>query len=363
METRAAGRLESMAPTLRPIGGVPAVVLGAYAVRPAFCEVLESGGPNTTWRLMTERGCFALKQRPAVPDAQWLSFQQDVFAHLLQNRFPIEPLVPTNSGVTTFVHDGSSWQLRAFVEGRVFDLGRSSDRAEALRVLASLHKVTRFTTSPTAPHSDVRTWIVASRDALDECLQTLSQCVGASNTNRWRAFFETTLADALPDIRIAEYDALPRTLTHGEFQGNNLILGRHRMASVIDWDSLQVRPRVYDLAVGTLFLARRRRGSFEIDPSAVEECIGTYRRDVGLTGLELRVLVPIVQLYFLPTSSFLRLVVSRPKEFRERFFSWYLPWCAGGVEAARDQLGPIVERVAAAAPAGDCGDDGVAGHG
>lgn len=46
--------------------------------------------------------------------------------------------------------------------------------------------------------------------------------------------------------------------SHGEIQGQNMIFNRNKLVSLIDWDSLSIRPRVYDIAMSAIFLSRKR---------------------------------------------------------------------------------------------------------
>jgi len=43
-------------------------------------------------------------------------------------------------------------------------------------------------------------------------------------------------------------EACPPCLTHGDFQGPNLLFREHALAAIIDFERLEIRPRLYDLA-------------------------------------------------------------------------------------------------------------------
>jgi Ser/Thr protein kinase RdoA (MazF antagonist) len=50
-----------------------------------------------------------------------------------------------------------------------------------------------------------------------------------------------------------ELEACAQCLTHGDFQGPNLLFHEHALAGIIDFERLEIRPRLYDLAWPLIF--------------------------------------------------------------------------------------------------------------
>ena len=48
-------------------------------------------------------------------------------------------------------------------------------------------------------------------------------------------------------------DACPRQLTHGDFQGRNILFQADMLVGIIDFERLEHRPRLYDLAWPLIF--------------------------------------------------------------------------------------------------------------
>ncbi|MGW7168820.1 phosphotransferase enzyme family protein [Streptomyces sp. NPDC054884] len=316
-----------------------------YGLRVETQERLVRRGVNAVWRLHTSEGVFALKRfgRHAVPD--WLEFQQAATARAAARGVPVQPLVAAVDHATTVEYQGSQWQLRPYVAGRGYIDGYAEDLARAADCAALLH-TTRCEGLPAGGHNptqDMEYWLTADETGMEE----LADAVLASSPGElWEAVrpaYLDAFRRARAELDDPLYRSLPQTLTHGEIAGSNLVFDEAgHISAVLDWDAVDIRPRVYDLARAALFLARKGRGSFMVHPELAAELLvrGTSPRPAE--PRELAAVVPILELYCVPTPQYVAQLGCHSPDTLQ----WYLGWAAEGASMVRTTLAPAVAAAA-----------------
>ncbi|MFF3956659.1 phosphotransferase enzyme family protein [Streptomyces sp. NPDC001890] len=312
-----------------------------YALQPHTVERLLRGSVNTVWRLRSPDGDFVLKRLGRRASAGWLEFQGTATARAHDQGVPVQPLVIAVDGRTTVDHNGTQWQLRPYVEGRPCTDGDASDLGKAARCLATVHSVPLDGLSPAAenPVQDLEHWLTTDESGLEEVGRVASAAVPRA---LWEAV-RPALADAYRRAR-AEldwplYQALPKTLTHGEFAGSNLVFDdRGDISCVLDWDAVDIRPRAYDLARAALFLGRKRRGGFTVHPNLAAGLLVEATRGRPAEPRELAAIIPILELYCVPTVRY----VEQLAEHSPDTLQWYLGWTAEGASMVRATLAAAV---------------------
>jgi Ser/Thr protein kinase RdoA (MazF antagonist) len=330
---------------------VVATLRERYGLTVHSLERLHRESVNLVFRAVTDQGTALVKRlgRPAEPG--WLAFQAAVLSALCDRGFPVQPLWPARDGETTVTAGEQLWQVRPYAQGRAFRAGDAHDVEAAARALAQLHRAPVEALVPAgvsagavSPTDDLVLWLWddgAAHAALEELVRRIAP---ATLADAVLPHYREAFTRARRQLGPAAYQSLGRVLTHGEFVGSNLLLGDRDVCSVMDWDAVQVRPRVYDLARACLFMARKARGSIQLHEDLSELFLRTATSDAPLSEAERDALIPILELYFVPSPAYLSVMA----ELAPADVPWYLDWSAKGAAQVRGLLSPVTERLATA---------------
>jgi Ser/Thr protein kinase RdoA (MazF antagonist) len=302
-------------------------------------EFLERESTNDIFRVSSGRGRLIVKRlgRPGSP--VWHDFQAEVLDRLAAQGYPAPGLLSTPDGRKTVSWAGSVWHVSPWVNGREFAAGNAADVVAAAVCLDRLHALAAGlpSTSPAAPVAEVTPWLAGDEGDLASMLALVAELrPGAPEREVYRRAWQR----ARPAL--SGWDGLPRTVTHGEFIGSNVLYDRRgSVACVLDWDAVECGPRVRDLARGCLFFARRARGGIDVFSELVWVFLREATRTVALTEAERVAIVPFLELFFVPTKGYLTVMAQE----RPDMIDWYLGWSAHGAGRVRDILGPILAEV------------------
>jgi Ser/Thr protein kinase RdoA (MazF antagonist) len=322
------------------------VLRGFYSLNPERVDRLVRDSLNSVWRIQTADGEFLLKRlgRPAEPE--WLKFQHAAMVRAASCGIPAEPLIKTADGATTVETDCAQWQLRRYVRGRLFIDGSDADLAAAADVMAKLHAtpLDGLPANCLNPIQDLEHWLVADESAIGELGAAIASATSADTWHALRPAYLGAYRRARENLDIRRYTALPQVLTHGEFAGSNLVFDKAgTIVGLLDWDGVDVRPRVYDIARGVLFLARTGRGKLTVNHQPAVDLLIRATANNPASREELAAITPILELYFVPTIRYVQLLSQRSHET----LRWYLNWSAEGAASVRRNLASVVTGVAA----------------
>ncbi|MEU1294752.1 aminoglycoside phosphotransferase family protein [Streptomyces sp. NPDC005840] len=327
---------------------VPEVVGTAYGLEPRSVELLVRESPNQVWRFTAADGPYTLKRLGRPGQESWLAFQDAAVLRAAAHGVPVEPLLRTADGRPTAAAHGALWQLRRYVAGRPAADGDAADLRAAAEVIAAVHAVP-LDGLPEAggnPIQDMEFWLGADAEALDRLGALVRDLVGAALWEETADAYRGAHRRARAELDLASYQALPTTLTHGELAGSNLVFDDDgTLVSLLDWDGVDVRPRVYDLARGLLFLARAGRGSFRVHHRLGTDLLLGAAGGRPLTRAELQAVVPVLELYFVPTPRYVRQLAATDLAA----LRWYLGWAADGARTVRESVREVVGALAAGA--------------
>jgi len=323
--------------------GIEQFLRSCYGLHPRRVERLIRSSPNAVWRVRADEGEFALKRlgREAAPT--WLDFQRAATDRAAICGIPVERLVSSVDGRTTIEAGNEQWQLRRYVPGRSMTDGALPDLRAAGAFIAALHAVPLDgLLAGGNPVQDMEYWLAADEPGLDELAATVVRCTSIETWERLGTAYRDAYRRARGELDWPLYDALPKVLTHGELAGSNLVFGPDgTLVGVLDWDGVDVRPRVYDLARASLFLARTARGAFTVDHDLVLELLRSASGGSYPSPPELAAITPILELYCVPTARYVAQLAARSPETLE----WYLAWSAGGAATVRDVMRPALTAV------------------
>ena len=262
------------------------------------------------WRVRTDRGDWLVRKRGVRTSSdEAVTFDYGLRRHLVENGVPTATPVATRDG-WSFVRTGESvFEVYPFVVGRAFDRSSPGASGAPARALAHFHGaaatyVLARNAPPRAQYAtlgydetsermeDPRPLAlvygdVLSRPEVDEFRHAADECRGwLDRLNR--------------EFHRAVYDALPHTLTHGDYTAANLLFDETgAVVGVYDFDWARWAPRVRDIADGMYAFSAVRRSP--LDPGdiwsltdaadfAVEGCavwLAAYSESSALSAAEI----------------------------------------------------------------------------
>ncbi|WP_180955628.1 hypothetical protein [Bacillus sp. V33-4] len=92
-----------------------------------------------------------------------------------------------------------------------------------------------------------------------------------------------------------EYEKMEKSVSHGEYQNTNILFYKDQI-NLIDWDSLSIRPHLFDIVSSTCYLCRDKRGDFIINAEKLKR----YLDQENLISEEINNPRNIVFLTFIP---------------------------------------------------------------
>ncbi|WP_327341287.1 aminoglycoside phosphotransferase family protein [Streptomyces europaeiscabiei] len=318
----------------------------SYGIRPLSVERLTRDSPNQIWRCSTADGTYTLKRLGRPGQDRWLAFQDAAIVRAAQHGVPAESLVRAVGGSSTAAADGALWQVRRYVPGRHFRDGDPADLRAAAETVAAVHAVpvAGLPRAGANPIQDMEFWLGADEPAVDELGELVSSVASPEMWDEVHGAYRTAYRRARADLDLPAYQSLPVALTHGEIAGSNLVFDdEDRLVSLLDWDGVDIRPRVYDLARAVLFLARTGRGSFRVHRDLAVDLVLRATAANPPSPEELRAIVPVLELYCVPTLPYVRQMAKTGPAT----LTWYLRWTAEGARTVRDNVLPVVTRLAA----------------
>ena len=202
--------------------------------------------------ITSQRGKFLLKRRPpSKDDAFRVAFAHAVQNHLASKSFPVAPLAATRDEKSSVLQlDNHIYEFFRFVSGVRYD-GSAEATVDAGRQLAKFHHCLQdFASEWKPPKGSFHDSAVVRRH-----LRT----VAAEKRTRPDKELHVT-ADALlalyneSSIRVDKlgFDSWDTQVVHGDWHPGNILFARHKVAAVLDFDSVRIAPPVTDLANGML---------------------------------------------------------------------------------------------------------------
>ncbi|MFI7110337.1 phosphotransferase enzyme family protein [Nonomuraea sp. NPDC050227] len=295
---------------------------------------------NGVFRAQTTHGPVIIKRLGRPGTIEWLEFQADTLQALHECGFPAQPLLRCPDGRRTVLAHDEQWQVTPFIAGRPFTPGSEADVDVAAACLSRLHGLSALAPepSPTSPIRDAEAWLHLDETDLSEVAATIQELAPHTPSevfDKYRAAWQR----ARQTLSLEGYQALPHRLTHGEYVGSNLLYGSDDVICIVDWDGLQVRPRLADLARASLFFPRRVRGGIEVIESLVPRFLRVATQSEPLLDNERDAIIPFLELYFVPIPAFLRMIAER----NPTMLDWYLGWSSAAAGRVRQILTRLLE--------------------
>jgi len=214
---------------------------------------------------------------------------------------PLPEVIENLDGAAVTVAHDAIWVITRYMRGRPYSGGQAR-RDAAGRMLARLHARTAElpVTGPVGYDQRWDAWLQVPEE-------TLAAARDAAGASAWHL-----LDPYLPHLGVLHARPplagdLPQAWTHGDFHGANLRMRGNRITAVLDIDTLDRRPRIYDVAYSALMLTRRGPGDYRLPSGGVTSFLAAYAGMAsGLSASELDAFWPCMVLSQLPDIGHLR---------------------------------------------------------
>ncbi len=256
-------------------------------------------GANLNWYINDNLKEFVLKRYSNKNKDYFIN--QDVFlCSLNQNGIPI-PKNIEKDGKKAFYLNGYWWQLMEFVKGRQFKTGSLKDVINAATLLKKIHNIPFDGDMTIKTLHDPISWL----DNPDIELDMLKKVMLKYNKFDSSLFNEIKMIvkEIILKCSLSTYFDLPYAIVHGDYHGNNLLFDEDgNICCLLDLESVNYSTRVTDVAQGAFLMARVNKKTNLINKELARLFLDFYG---DLTKLELQMLVPILQLRFLPRAQYI----------------------------------------------------------
>ncbi|MBN2181696.1 MAG: phosphotransferase [Sedimentisphaerales bacterium] len=208
-----------------------------------------SGGNRRSPKMVviSEQGKYLLKRRPrGKDDLARVVFAHEIQRHLEENDFPVTILLATRKRHETALRlDHHIYELFEFVSGSRYD-GSPEETAEAARQLARFHRL-----MADYPHGQPPINCYHDSSAVRRHLKTIGTNRSALPSQKMRVTSDTLMRlynDSSICVSELGFDSWPRQIIHGDWHPGNMLFSRHKIAALLDFDSIRVASPVTDLA-------------------------------------------------------------------------------------------------------------------
>jgi Ser/Thr protein kinase RdoA (MazF antagonist) len=275
-----------------PHAGLDALSLayGLGAIR--SCRYLTHGILNRNWRLDTDRGVFALKELVRL-DPGRARRGLGLLRRLAAAGVPVAEVVPDASGKAVAAIGGRHYYLAPWIDGG-HPRGEDMDEEAAFHMGSVIGRLHRALADPAAglPAPEAPSGRSAT---LDEARERIGGYLGRIERREDPDAFDTAAAELLHGrlalLAAHAYVRPPQTPTgpfgwvHGDCQNWNLLWSGGRIAAVLDWDRLCVKPYGEELARAAVYQFVLPDG--RVDLGNVAALIAGYRTETPIDAAAL----------------------------------------------------------------------------
>lgn len=286
-------------------------------------ERLNEGGVNNVWKVSRGEDVRILKQVRNRQSREWMLDTTKMLQKLKVDYITTPSFCLDKEGCFFSTVGDSYYQLQKFTKGRTPQLANEEVLLLISKFIKKLQCIKVGTFAPSS-RFDVECWMQSFEESQKELRHYLGGHLSKTGLNE----LESLLTDSAEYLHANGYADLSLCLSHGEVQGNNILLSDSGNIVVLDWDSLQLRPRIYDIATSAFFLSRKERGCFNVDHMLFSQYISFFGEDIKD---ELKFVPHLLNLYIIPTPHLIaNIVLNAP-----HVLDWYIPWVMKALDGIR----------------------------
>lgn len=281
-------------------------------------------GFNRGWHVRSAERSFFLKQCNNIVSPLFFPPANAALAAL--SEVGLETLLVQSSGGDFLVRDeGCYWSLARYTEARPIQPPAWEHSALLANYLCRLQAVPLGRMARVDVHSGgdqgdrLRPYWMDAARSVDEAIEVVRKSNAPNDLLRQLAEARLRISHSHGNVS----SGLRRCISHGEFQTQNVLLDSSVDASlqVVDWDSVGVRPRVWDITSAALYLCRLRRGAFDLNMQELTRFLSVF----ALKEEELHAMPEMALAIFLPRLDHFELFGRN----NPNALTWYVPWSVG----------------------------------
>jgi len=204
--------------------------------------------------IVSEQGKFLLKRRPKGKDDLYrVAFAHAVQSHLAAESFPVTCLLATRDKNNTVLQlNNHIYELFQFVTGTRYD-GSEEATIDAGRQLAKFHRHLADFAYESAL-GGLKTCFHDS-SIVRRHLKTLGSDRSSHPNKKLRTTAEALMTlynESSVCVNELGFDSWQHQVVHGDWHPGNMLFSKHKLAAVLDFDSVKIAPPLTDLANGML---------------------------------------------------------------------------------------------------------------
>ncbi|QHW35921.1 phosphotransferase [Staphylococcus ursi] len=239
----------------------------------------------------------------------------EVLFNTMRERGVLQNIVLNKYGRMFTYFDSCFWMVYIYHEGELFDHHNSNHMMKSMYFLKRIVNMTP-NVGEIKFHDNfyVSEWYVDSKKMFLKTLELINRYYGSIENDYIE---KLKMLIGYTSFSSEEFDRLQKTISHGEYQNTNILFSQDSI-DIIDWDSLSIRPRIFDISTYLIYLCRKKRGSFKLDNIKIKMLLDYFE----LTDIEYKNLINMVFVNLVPREDKIEIfsVYSRGK------LEWYLKW-------------------------------------
>ncbi len=300
-----------------------------YSVRIKQIEAVKSGSSNRNYVIKGESGNYILKCMPKdcfPPD--FAGFQQYLSEILIENKIPFTPNLTVNEN---YVYEDEShyWQMRPFISGiSEMDMDDHDQIALSAKTLALIHRIK-------TQSEDKRVFVFSkyrekTKEKLEGLFTVISSYLGNDEAKEMTSLYEKIL-NMNEVIKLSDH-SFSSGIIHGDYHAGNIFFKHRDLVQIIDWDTAEINPKIFDFAKSIYLLTRVGHGYFENDLKKLRIFYKNYIDEIELSKEELLAVPFVVMVNYIPETDYIKTFTDEKK------ILWYLRWTYDAALSAGNQF-------------------------
>lgn len=271
---------------------------------------------NITYPVLLVNEKYILKRVPSE-----IVVNEVLFSNLVERKLIRNIVLNKYERIFTY-YDSCFWLMTTYIEGKEFQHSISSHLNIAKDYIGEFRESTPdIGEMEFHDNYNIKKWYQDSDEMMSKTFQLIQHYYGELEVE-----YSKRVTEIYHQIEFNgdSYAKMCKSISHGEYQNTNILFYNSNQIELIDWDSLSIRPRIFDLVSSACYLCRAERGDFILE----EEKLKTYLDQEKLCSVEIKNFRNMVFLTFIPREDKL-----------EKFYlaghnqsKWYLEWTLEAME-------------------------------
>lgn len=235
--------------------------------------IFDGISPNYNIKIVTPEGSYVLRSNTLHLKKERTLFIEQCKRALKKHNFPVIPAVPNINGEYVTSLGNNPWTLTPYSYGTPLSPANPQHISAAAKLLATLHNLKLNQLDNPVQYSDS----FASNFCVAEKFYDFINNYSLSPQKEY--FID--VYKIIQALKINLQD-LPQAWTHGDFYSANILFATGKITAVIDFDNIDYRYRVYDLAKSIFMLCRPAYPSFTFDATIIKNFLEAYNQEIAM---------------------------------------------------------------------------------